>query len=434
MPKFTIRALLLASAALLAAPSLACAADKAVQAGKLFDGVKLRGPSTVVIRDDKVIAVEDGWTAPAGAEIIDLKTQTVLPGLIDAHVHIGAALPSKTNAIEYGVTHSDLDRAFDAALYARQMLLQGFTAARDLGGGPETAAVRDAIDGGKIAGPRLWIALEPLGPTAGHGDMRSGIDPALANPGWDNGLVDSPLEARLKVREHKRRGATVIKLMPSGGIASIGDDPRHQTMAQDEIEEAVRTAHGLGLKVAAHIYPAPAIETAVRAGIDSVEHGSFATPEALKLMKERGVYLVPTLTVYDVFYETASKHPELLPPGTAEKELANDLIPKKNFPQAVKAGVKIAYGTDLGEGDHTLEFDLLVQGGLTPTQALTAATGAAGDLIGDPSAGRLAPGSWADLVAVAGDPTADIGLMRKVAFVMKGGVVYKVGGVEVLAR
>jgi imidazolonepropionase-like amidohydrolase len=259
--------------------------------------------------------------------------------------------------------------------------------------------------------------------------MRTGMDPALSNPTWDRGLVNSPEEARLKVREHKRRGATVIKLMPSGGIASAGDDPRAQTMAQDEIEEAVRIAHALGLKVAAHLYPSAAIQTSVRAGIDSVEHGSFADAETFKLMKEHGVWLVPTLTVYDVFYETAAKHPELLPPGTAAKELANDLLPKKNFPLAVKSGVKIAYGTDLGEGDHSLEFELLVQGGLSPTQALQAATSSAAELIGDRTEiGVVAPGAYADLVAVQGDPTADITTMRSVGFVMKGGVIYKRNG------
>ena len=423
----------LALAALVA--SQAQAGDVVVQAGKLFDGTSgaLHGPSSIVIHDDRIVSVEAGYVTRPGATIVDLKDKTVLPGLIDAHIHIGAPLPSKTNATEYLVTHSDIDRAFDAAVNAKALLLQGFTSARDLGGGDETVGVRDAIEAGKVPGPRLWVALEPLGPTAGHGDMQTGFDPALSHAGWDRGLVNSPEEARLKVREHKRRGATVIKLMPSGGIASAGDDPRAQTMAQDEIEEAVRTAHALGLKVAAHLYPSAAIITSVNAGIDSVEHGSFADAAAFKLMKDKGVYLVPTLTVYDVFYAVASTHPELLPPGTAAKEMANDLLPKKNFPLAVKSGVKIAYGTDLGEGDHTLEFELMVQGGLTPIQALKTATGGAADLIGDASdIGQISPGAYADLVAVAGDPTADITTMRKVAFVMKGGAIYKADGKEVL--
>ena len=287
-----------------------------------------------------------------------------MPGFIDCHVHIASRLPSQVNATENWLTHSALDRAFDGAVFVRAMLQQGFTSARDVGGGDDTVAVRDAITAGKIAGPRLWVSLEPLGPTAGHGDPRNGLDPELSHPGWSNGIVNTPDEARLRVREHRRRGADLIKIMPSGGIASTGDNPHQQLMTDEEMRAAVETAHSLGLKVAAHIYPADAIEAAVRAGVDSVEHGSFATAQTFSLMKEHGTYLVPTLTVYEVYYVAARDHPELLTPGTAPKELANDPLPKKNFPLAVKSGVKIAYGTDIGEGDHTMEFGLMIAGGL----------------------------------------------------------------------
>ena len=178
--------------------------------------------------------------------------------------------------------------------------------------------------------------------------------------------MDSPEQARLRVREHHGRGADLIKLMPSGGIASTGDDPHRQLMTDEEMRVAVETAHSLGMKVAAHIYPAETAENAVRAGVDSVEHGSFATAQTFALMKAHGTYLVPTLSVYEVFYAVARDHPELLAPGTAPKELANDLAPKRNLPLAVKSGVKIAYGTDLGQGDHTMEFGLLIGNGMTP--------------------------------------------------------------------
>ena len=231
------------------------------------------------------------------------------------------------------------------------------------------------------------------------------------------------------MREHQRRGADVIKLVPSGGIASSGDDPNRQLMTRDEIATAVETAHALGLKVAAHIYPAHTIDVAVQAGVDSVEHGAFTTPEVLALMKQRGTYLVPTLTVFEVFYAVARDHPELLYPGTAAKELKYDPIPKTNFPAAVKAGVKIAYGTDLGEGDHTQEFGLMIAGGLSPHQAIDAATRNAAELLGDEAdVGTVQAGRYADLVAVDGDPLARPDLLRRVGFVMQGGIVHRQDG------
>lgn len=407
------------------------ASDIVIHAGTLIDGVSEtpRQNMSIVIHDDRIAAIENGFVTPGGAAIIDLSHETVLPGFIDCHVHISAKLPSSANAIEDWLTHSDLDRAFDAAVFVRQMLQQGFTSARDVGGGDETLAVRDAIDAGKIAGPRLWVSLEPLGPTGGHGDPKNGLDPKLMHAGWENGIVDSPEQARIRVREHKERGANLIKLMPSGGIASTGDDPRAQTMTNDEMRIAVETAHGLGMKVAAHIYPAGAIENAVRAGVDSVEHGSFATAQTFALMKEHGTYLVPTLTVYDVFYEVAQKHPELLQPGTAPKELANDLLPKKNLALAVKSGVKIALGTDIGEGDHTQEFALLIANGMSAMQAILAGTRNGADLIGaSDRIGSVQAGRYADMVAVANDPLKNPDELRHVRFVMKSGIVYRANG------
>ena len=191
---------------------------------------------------------------------------------------------AKDVVIQAGTLFDGVSEAppLDAARFVRQMLQQGFTSARDVGGGDETVAVRNAIDAGKIPGPRLWVSLEPLGPSGGHGDPRNGVDPGLSHPGWDLGIVNSPDQARLRVREHRGRGADLIKLMPSGGIASTGDDPRQQLMTNEEMRVAVETAHSLGMKVAAHIYPAGAIENAVRAGVDSVEHGSFATAKILR--------------------------------------------------------------------------------------------------------------------------------------------------------
>lgn len=412
------------------------AKDTIIHAGTLIDGIAdaPKHEVSVLVHDDKIVSIEAGYKTASDATIVDLSQATVLPGFIDCHVHISAKLPSRTNATEDWLTHSDLDRAFDAALYTRQMLQQGFTSARDVGGGDETIAVRDAIADGRISGPRLWVSLEPLGPTAGHGDPKSGLDPKLSHAGWDNGIVDTPEQARIRVREHKRRGADLIKMMPSGGIASTGDDPRQQLMTNEEMRVAVETAHSLGMKVAAHIYPAVAIENAVRAGVDSVEHGSFATAQTFALMKEHGTYLVPTLTVYDVFYAVARDHPELLTPGTAPKELANDLLPKKNLSLALKSGVKIAYGTDIGEGNHAMEFDLLIANGMSAIQAIYAATRNAADLIGaSDRIGSIQAGRYADIVAVAGDPLKNPALFQHVDFVMKGGVVYRANAVPTAA-
>ncbi len=413
------------------------ATDVVIHAGKLIDGVTPapRAKVSILVHDDRIVRVQEGFVSPAGAHVIDLSTSTVMPGFIDCHIHMSAKLPNRMNATEDWLTHSALDRAFDAAQFMDALLQQGFTGARDVGGGNETVAVRNAIAAGKIPGPRLWVSLEPLGPTAGHGDPRSGLDPALSHPGWDNGIVDSPDEARKRVREHKRRGADLIKLMPSGGIASTGDDPHAQLMTNDEMRVAVETAHGLGMKVAAHIYPPGAIENAVRAGIDSVEHGSFATADTFALMKSHGAYLVPTLSVYDVFYAVARDHPELLTPGTAHKELANDLLPKKNFPLAVRSGVKIAYGTDLGEGDHAMEFGLMIANGMRPMDAIFAATRNAADLIGAADrVGSIQAGRYADIVATDSDPLSDVAAFEHVSFVMKGGVVYRRGAAPTAAQ
>ncbi|WP_158917205.1 amidohydrolase family protein [Caulobacter sp. S45] len=422
--------------ALLMAAGGASATDLIVHAGALLDGSgqPARSHVSILIHDDRIVSVQSGFQTPPGAQVIDLSNETVTPGFIDCHVHISARLPSRTNATEDWLTHNDLYRAFQGTVFARRMLQQGFTSARDVGGGDETVAIRDAIKAGQISGPRLWVSLEPLGPTAGHGDPHDGLDSALEHPGWDNGLVDTPEQARLKVREHRRRGADLIKLMPSGGIASTGDNPRQQLMTNEEMRVAVETAHALGLKVAAHIYPAGAIENAVMAGVDSVEHGSFATAQTFALMKAHGTYLVPTLTVYDVFYAAARDHPELLTPGTAPKEMANDQLPKRNLPLAIRSGVKIAYGTDIGEGDHAMEFGLLIANGMAPSDALLTATRNAADLIGaSDDIGSIAPGKYADLVAVKGDPLSHPELFEHVDFVMQGGKTYRRDGEPTVA-
>ena len=432
-----LQKLTFAAGLVLASVSPAVAREVVIHAGTLIDAVSSapRQRVSILIKDDRIASIAPGFVTPAGADVIDLADSTVMPGFIDAHVHIAAKLPSSSNATEDWLTHSDIDRAFDGAKFGNAMLQQGFTAARDVGGGSDTVALRNAIADGKVPGPRLWVSLEPLGPTAGHGDARYGLDPQLSHPGWDNGLVDSPDQARMRVREHKRRGSDLIKIMPSGGIASSGDDPRQTLMTDDEIAAVVTTAHSLGMKVAAHAYPTAAIDAAVRAKVDSIEHGSFATPESFALMKANGTFLVPTLTVYDVFYKVARDHPELLRPGTSAKEMANDLLPKQNFPAALKSGVRIAYGTDLGEGDHSVEFRLFIEGGMSPMNAILSATRNAAELLGAANdIGSVQSGRYADLVAVKGNPLQTPALLSQISFVMKGGTLVRLNGAPVGVR
>jgi imidazolonepropionase-like amidohydrolase len=316
---------------------------------------------------------------------------------------------------------------------ARREVELGFTTVRDLGSGALTApALIRAINAKQIVGPRLWTAMQALAPTGGHSDRLNGLNPAISFEGRDEAIIDGADDARIKVRQHRRDGATVIKIMPSGGVGSIGDDPNHMTMTDEEMKAAIDTAHELGLKVAAHAHGKKAIDHVIMAGVDSVEHGTYADAESYKLMKEHGTFLVPTLLVADAIYQTAIKTPELLPPTVADKAIAVTPIMIGNAGRAYKAGVKIAFGTDQGATSNrnkAEEFALLVKAGLPPMEAIFAATRNAAELIGTPEdIGSVQKGRYADIVAVKGDPIADITVLQRVDFVMKGGETLKQAG------
>ena len=412
----------------------AFAHDVVVHAGRLIDGVD-KAPKTnvsILIRDDRIVSVEPGFVTPAGADVIDLSKATVLPGLIDCHVHITGQNDAGNPIVEH-VTRTDYDSAVRSTAYARNTLLAGFTSVRDVGAHAEVViALKKAIQAGIVDGPRMWVAGPPLGPTGGHSDSTNGLDPELSHPGWSDNLVDSPEDGRRIVRKLRQEGVDLIKIMPSGGVLSIGDDPNRQLMTDDEIASVIQTAHSLGLKVAAHAHGKKAIDAAVRLGVDSIEHGSFADEETYKLMKEHGTYLVPTLLVAQTALNIANAHPELLNPSSAAK--AKLVVPhlKKNLHDAYEAGVRIAFGTDESlapHGQNAREFALMVDAGMKPIDAIIAATGSAADLIGDrEDIGSVQKGRFADLVAVDGDPLADVSVLEHVQFVMKGGVVYKQGG------
>jgi imidazolonepropionase-like amidohydrolase len=396
-----------------------------VHAGHVLDvkSGKLLADQMLVIEDGRIISsgAASETKSPADATRIDLPNATVLPGLIDAHTHL-----TMDPRFGYDTLAISSPRAtLIGAKNARLTLLAGFTTVRNVGARDFTdVALRDAINAGEVPGPRLLVSGPPLSITGGHCD--NNMLP-FEYHATNEGVADGIAAVQHKVRENIKYGSDLIKVCATGGVLSLGDNPQHSQFTLEEMKAIVADAHRLGRKVAAHAHGAEGIRWAAEAGVDSIEHGSYIDDAGIAVMKEHGTYLVPTLYLGDWMIDNAGL--TRLPPPLLSK--AQEVIPaaRKNIAHAFASGVKVAFGTDAAVYPHGLnahEFAVMVRLGLTPLQAIQAATINAADLLGwTGKVGTLEPGAWADIVAVDGDPIKDVTTLERVKFVMKGGEVVK---------
>ena len=406
-------------------------ADTLIHAGQLIDGESDRAVSEVTIRvaGSTITAIENGYTSPGSDDtVIDMSSQTVMPGLMDMHVHLTGQYSARSNLNRF--TLNEADYAFDSAMYAKRTLEAGFTVVRNLGDSFNvTVALRKAIDAGDVPGPKIFTAAKTISSTGGHGDPTNGWAAHFdADPTPKDGVVNSVDDARRAVRQRYKDGADWIKITATGGVLSVAKSGQNPQFTHEELKAIIDTAKDYDLRVAAHAHGTEGMKRAVIAGVASIEHGTYMTDEVMQLMKENGTYYVPTVMAGNWVAEKAKIDgffPELVRPKAA----AIGPLIEDTFSRAYKADVKIVFGTDTGvspHGDNAQEFALMVKGGMPPMEAIQSATSVAADFleIGD-THGRLEPGKQADIIAVPGNPLDDITLMQQVSFVMKGGEVYK---------
>jgi imidazolonepropionase-like amidohydrolase len=403
-----------------------------IHAGRLLDvdSGQFLEQRTIVVEGDKVSAIEAGFRAPAdGDEVIDLSTLTVLPGLIDLHTHL--TLEASPTAYLDRFQQNAPTVALHSTVYARKTLEAGFTTVRDLGDSFDASiALRNAIDRGWVVGPRIVTAGKSLATTGGHADPTNGLRDDLIQhpPGPEEGVVNSAAEAAQAVRARYKSGADCIKITATGGVLSLAASGQNPQFSEDLIEAVVRTAKDYGFHVAAHAHGAEGMNRAIRAGVRTIEHGTFMDDETIRLMKKHGTVYVPTITAGVFVAEMAEVegfYPEIVRP----KARAVGPQIARTFAKAWKAGVKIAFGTDAGvfpHGQNAREFGLMVEQGMPALEAIRAATIRAAEVIDrQDRLGRLRPGYFADLVAVDGNPLEDVTVLERVAAVVKGGVVVR---------
>lgn len=380
---------------------------------------KIVSNAVVVVEGDRIKAV-NASSLPSGARLVDLGNVTLLPGLIDLHTHITMQLgPDSFNRMGRDTA---ADSALRGAYYARKTLLAGFTTIRNVGAdGFSDVSLMKAIEAGMTDGPRIVPAGHAIGITGGHCDA-TGFAPGVLERGPESGIADGKEKILMAVRYQIKHGAKVIKTCATAGVLSFESSVGAQQYSEEELRVIAEEAHRHGVKVAAHAHGTEGILAAVRAGIDSIEHGSMLNDEAIRLMKEKRTYLVPTTYLAD------SINLNLLPPPLRAK--AQSILPlaKENLRKAIQAGVKIGFGTDAAvypHGDNAKEFAALVERGMTPLQAIQAATVNAADLLGVDDRGAVQEGKLADLIAVPGNPLENVRALEEVRFVMKGGIIYK---------
>lgn len=420
-------------AALLAPPALAAEAPTALHCGHLFDARsgQLLDARTVVVREGKIAEVLPGRADVAGARAIDLSGHTCTPGWTDLHVHL--ASQSSPQSYSEGFRLDDVDFAFRSVGFAKKTLLAGFTSVRDLGG-EVSPHLRDAINQGLVDGPRIWAAGKSIATTGGHADPTNGYNDALSHligpPGPTEGVINSIEDARQAVRQRYKDGSDVIKITATGGVLSYAKSGDAPQFTVEEVKAIVDTAKDYGYRVAAHAHGEEGMKRAVLGGVTSIEHGTYMSPDVMALMKQKGTWYVPTIYA-GRFVADKAKIDGYFPDVVRPKAARIGAQIQDTAGRAYRGGVKIAFGTDMGvgpHGDNAREFLYMVEAGIPAATALQAATIRAAEVLGVDDQGVIEAGKRADIVAVPGDPIADIDAVMKVAFVMKDGKVYKQPG------